>query len=85
MREPNVEPPILVNAISFRGDGVIEIQYMENSDQGDHVALMKALMFEKNLLDPQVDELLSDITDIIELALDKLKNPPMTRPSGLGV
>ena len=75
-------PERQVQAIAF-GDGVVRIEYAEAHDLSDNVAVIKTLMFQEAMLEDDVTSILSDIDDLIDAAIDKLRNPPMTRPSGL--
>jgi len=81
VREPSVIPEMTINSITFRDENIVEIQYSEHQDQGDHVVLMKALMFERTIVPEQVAELLSDAVDLVYAALDNLRNPPLLRHS----
>ena len=79
MRQPSVIPEMTISSISFRDDGIIEIQWSEHQDQGDHVVLMKAIMFDKTIVEEQVTEFISDAVDLVYAALDNLRNPPILK------
>ena len=80
VQKPNVPvPEMKITGIAFRDDDVIEIQYSEFHDQGDHVVLMKALMFDGKILEAQVKEFVSDAVDLVYAALDNLRNPPILK------
>jgi len=79
VREPSVIPEMTISSISFRDDGIIEIQWSEHQDQGDHVVLMKAIMFDKTIVEEQVREFISDAVDLVYAALDNLRNPPILK------
>lgn len=74
---------LLIQQINFRPDGVIEIAYSEDNDMSERVAIIKTLMFDETLLTDQVREVQDNIVDLIYAAIEKLRNPPLTRPSGL--
>lgn len=74
---------VLIQQINFRPDGIIEIAYSEDNDMSDRVAIIKTLMFDAALFEADVRELQDSLTDLIYRAIEKLRNPPMTRHSGL--
>lgn len=75
------ELALVIQRVDFRPDGIVEISYSEGHDQGEHVAMVRILLVEANQFEPQVTGLLEDVTELIDLAVNKLRNPPMTRPS----
>lgn len=72
-------PERIIQSYSLR-DGVVEIQYAEGYDQSDNVAVFKVLMFNASILEDLVGELMSDMDDLVDAAIEKLRNPPLTRP-----
>lgn len=63
----------LIQSISFRPDGVVEVQYVESYDQGEHVAIVRVLAFDASILNEAVEELMSDVDDLVSVALDALR------------
>lgn len=74
---------LLIQQVNFRPDGVIEVAYSDENDVSERVAIIKTLMFDATLLEDDVRELQETLVDLIYRAIEKLRNPPLTRPSGL--
>lgn len=69
-----------IRSITFQEPNVVEIQYLEEYDISDRAAIIRTLVFEAGLVEEPVKELISDIQDLIDVAIDKLRNPPAVKP-----
>lgn len=68
-----------IQSVTFR-EGLVEIQFSDAYDESENIAIVKMLMFNAEILEQQVVELLSDIEDLTDAAIDKLRNPPLNKP-----
>mgnify|MGYP000263819742 CR=1 FL=1 len=72
---PDGTQDVEILSIGFRDD-FVEITFAEARDQNQNTSLIKVLNFAKGSVGPEVDEMLSDIVDIVDIVLDKLRNIP---------
>lgn len=76
-----MEPlPVDIHGIMFRPDDRIEITYAEKREQSDTVAVIRTMLIDRKKFSEQVSDLESDTLELVDMALQALRNPPDTEP-----
>lgn len=65
-----------IRSLTFQEPNIVEIQYLEEYDISERAAIIRTLVFEAGLVEEPLKELISDIHDLIDVAIDRLRNPP---------
>lgn len=66
---------IVIQNVSFSDMGV-EVAFFETREQTENVALMKSIVFTRAMFAADIEDLMSDIEDLVDSALTALRNPP---------
>lgn len=76
-----MEPlPVDIHGILFRPDDRIEITYAEKREQSSAIAVVRTIVFERNKFNQEADDLESDAFELVDLALQALRDPPDSVP-----
>lgn len=77
----DVDEELIVSAIGFPGNRVLEVQFAEKRDNSDSAGLTKSLWIDigKAGLDDQFDELITLTRELIDGGLLSIRNPPQKR------
>jgi len=69
---------LIINAVTFPQDGVIEINYAEKRDHSDFAGIVKTIYIDidKIKIADQVDEIVSLTREIVDTALLAIRQPP---------
>lgn len=67
---------IVIQTISFRPDDLIEVVYSEQRDLSDHVSIARMMLFDRALVNTEVEELLDTAREIVDLVLVRMKEIP---------
>lgn len=68
-----------IQSVQFRPDGVVEIAYSEPGEQGDHIAVMRIVMFDETEAGAMLVEVQDTLADLLDAMLIKMKAPPRRR------
>lgn len=66
--------PLVVTGVQIADAGV-EIAFFETREQTDKAAIMKSLMFTRDLFPREVEELLEVLEDLVDKGLVAVRNP----------
>lgn len=67
---------VLVQGISFRPDGLIELTYVEARDATETAQVFRTAIFERKLCETSLDEIESDLRDLVDEVATAIRNPP---------
>jgi hypothetical protein len=74
------EEAVQVHGIAFRQDGIVEITYAEQREQSPDCQIMRVMMLDSKRCGRQIISLLSDIRDVIDYSIIRMRDDPDTLP-----
>lgn len=69
---------LLVQSVTFRPDGLIEITYSEERERSKYASIIRTMLVERRLFEEEVRALESDIRDLVDEGYVLLRDPPKT-------
>lgn len=76
--ELSQEEDVMVQSVTFRPDGLLEITYSESRERSNYASIIRTMLVERRLFEEDVRNLESDIRDLIDEGYVLLRNPPTT-------
>lgn len=65
----------VIQSITFRTDGIVEVSFVEQHEQTDQMVLVRVLMFGEDEGGPLLEQAKEAILDLLDGMLVKLRNP----------
>lgn len=71
---------VLIHAIVFSPDGIAEVTFSEERDQGPDIQVMKILRLDPKRSGRVIADMFTELNDIVDAALVRLRDDPDELP-----